>query len=88
MGFSNLWLCFDKPEVFFTAQERRNLFKQELKYIPSGNVDEQPPVLLVDLNNVAGVAEQSKTGHSLLCDVYVEKFWTAILTSGQLHNIL
>ena len=78
MGFSNFWSIFEHPEIFFGG----SLPTRQLHYsgsMPSGS---RQPYLLIDYNNVFMKASLHDFGNVLINDVFIDRLWNAILSSG------
>lgn len=83
MGFSNFWSIFEHPDIFFGG----SLPTRQIHYpasMPNGSSSSKhkPPYLLIDYNNVFMKASLHDFGNVLINDVYIDRLWNAILSSG------
>jgi hypothetical protein len=78
MGFSNFWSIFEHPDIFFG----RSLPTRQIHYSESMPSGSKQPYLLIDYNNVFMNASLHDFGNVLINDVYIDRLWNAILSSG------
>jgi len=79
MGFSNFWSIFQHPDIFFG----RPLPTRQLHYsASSASNGSRQPYLLIDYNNVFMKASLHDFGNVLINDVFIDRLWNAILSSG------
>lgn len=78
MGFSNFWSIFEHPDIFFG----RSLSTRQIHYSESMPSGSRQPYLLIDYNNVFMKASLHDFGNVLINDIFIDRLWNAILSSG------